>query len=107
MLALARDLGTQYKTAFVLAHKIREAMAAEVRRTPIGGKGRKAEVDGGYFGGYVKPAQPPGEPPRSAATDEPERQTQGRGRDPRARPRWQDAPRRVRDRGRGAQFHPA
>jgi transposase-like protein len=28
MLALSRDLGTQYKTAFVLAHKIREAMAA-------------------------------------------------------------------------------
>ena len=28
-LALSRDLGTQYKTAFVLAHKIREAMAAE------------------------------------------------------------------------------
>ncbi len=31
MLALSRDLGTQYKTAFVLAHKMREAMAAEVR----------------------------------------------------------------------------
>ncbi len=56
MLALSRDLGTQYKTAFVLAHKIREAMGSEVRRTIVGGKGRKAEVDGGYFGGYVKPA---------------------------------------------------
>ena len=33
MLALSRDLGTQYKTAFVLAHKMREAMAAEVRQT--------------------------------------------------------------------------
>jgi len=29
MLALSRDLGTQYKTAFVLAHKMREAMACE------------------------------------------------------------------------------
>jgi transposase-like protein len=56
MLALSRDLGTQYKTAFVLAHKMREAMAAESRGAHVGGPGRKAEVDGGYFGGYVKPA---------------------------------------------------
>jgi transposase-like protein len=56
MLALSRDIGVQYKTSFVLAHKIREAMAMEVRKTAIGGKGRKAEIDGGYFGGYVKPA---------------------------------------------------
>jgi transposase-like protein len=56
MLALSRDLGTQYKTAFVLAHKMREAMAAEMRGRTIGGPGREAEVDGGYFGGYVKPA---------------------------------------------------
>jgi hypothetical protein len=57
MLALSRDLGVQYKTAFVLAHKMREAMAAEVKGVlRIGGEGRKAEIDGGYFGGYVKPA---------------------------------------------------
>jgi transposase-like protein len=56
MLALSRDLGTQYKTAFVLAHKIREALASEVRHTAIGGAGKRVEVDGGYFGGYVKPA---------------------------------------------------
>jgi hypothetical protein len=56
MLAMSRDLGVQYKTSFVLAHKIREAMAAEVRTQAIGGAGRKAEIDGGYFGGYVKPA---------------------------------------------------
>src|ERR1051325_404751 len=56
MLALSRDLGTQYKTAFVLAHKMREAMAAEVRQTAVGGEGKRAEIDGGYFGGYVKPA---------------------------------------------------
>src|ERR1700680_1890331 len=55
MLAMSRDLGTSYKTSFVLAHKIREAMAAEVRQTAIGGEGKRAEVDG-YFGGYVKPA---------------------------------------------------
>jgi transposase-like protein len=56
MLALSRDLGTSYKAAFVLAHKLREALASEVRQTAIGGAGKRAEVDGGYFGGYVKPA---------------------------------------------------
>src|SRR6201986_1364431 len=56
MLAMSRDLGVQYKTSFVLAHKMREAMAYEVRQTSVGGEGKKAEIDGGYFGGYVKPA---------------------------------------------------
>jgi transposase-like protein len=56
MLALSRDLGVQYKTSFVLAHKMREAMASEMRGVHVGGEGRKAEIDGGYFGGYVKPA---------------------------------------------------
>jgi transposase-like protein len=56
MLALSRDLDVQYRTAFVLAHKMREAMAAEVRRTAIGGEGKQAEIDGAYFGGHVKPA---------------------------------------------------
>jgi transposase-like protein len=56
MLGMSRDLGTSYKTSFVLAHKLREAMASEVRQTAIGGEGKKAEIDGGYFGGYVKPA---------------------------------------------------
>jgi ISXO2-like transposase domain/Transposase zinc-ribbon domain len=56
MLALSRDLGVSYKCAFVLAHKLREAMAAEMRGRVIGGEGKTAEVDSGYFGGYVKPA---------------------------------------------------
>jgi len=57
MLALSRDLGTQYKTAYVLAHKMREAMAAEVKtRADLGSAGKSAAVDGGYFGGYVKRA---------------------------------------------------
>jgi hypothetical protein len=54
MLAMARDLGVAYQTSFVLAHTMREAMSAEVRQTAIGGEGKRAEVDGGYFGGYVK-----------------------------------------------------
>jgi transposase-like protein len=56
MLAMSRDLGTSYKTSFVLAHKIREAMAVEVSQNAIGGEGKKAEIDAGWFGGYVKPS---------------------------------------------------
>ena len=55
-LALSRDLGLSYKSAFVLLHKLREAMAEEMNGRIVGGEGKMAEVDGGYFGGYVKPA---------------------------------------------------
>jgi transposase-like protein len=55
-LALSRDLGTSYKTAFVLAHKIREAMANEMKGERVGGDGETVEIDGGYFGGYIKPS---------------------------------------------------
>ena len=55
-LALARDLDVQYKTAFVLAHKIREAMASEVKSLRLGGAGRHVEIDGCYVGGHVRPA---------------------------------------------------
>jgi hypothetical protein len=54
-LALSRDLGMSYKACFVLAHKVREAMAEEMKGRVIGGAGKVAEIDGGYFGGYVKP----------------------------------------------------
>jgi transposase-like protein len=50
MLALSRDLDVQYKTAFVLAHKLREAMASATKSLVIGGDGRTAEIDGAYFG---------------------------------------------------------
>jgi len=56
MLAMSRDLGLSYKAAFVLCHKMREAMAQEMRNRTLGGEGKIAEVDGGYFGGYSKPA---------------------------------------------------
>ena len=56
MLALSRDLGLSYKSAFVLAHKLREAMAEELKGRIIGDDRPEAEVDGAYFGGYVKPA---------------------------------------------------
>jgi hypothetical protein len=52
-LQLARDLGVQYKTAFVLTHKLREAMAAELKGMVLNGT---VEVDGCYVGGHVRPA---------------------------------------------------
>ena len=52
-LQLSRDLDVQYKTAFVMAHKLREAMGAKVQAEEISGH---VEIDGAYFGGYVKPA---------------------------------------------------
>lgn len=52
-LQLSRDLGCNYKTAYVLAMKLREAVAAETEGQQVSGH---VEVDGGYFGGYVKPA---------------------------------------------------
>lgn len=55
-LAMSRDLGLSYKAAFVLSHKLREAMAAEMKGRTLGGEGAEASVDGAYFGGYVKPA---------------------------------------------------
>src|SRR3954470_9160718 len=55
-LALSRDLGLSYKSAFVLLHKLREAMAEELRGRTIGGEGKEAEIDAAYFGGHVRPA---------------------------------------------------
>ena len=50
---MSRDLDVQYKTAFVLMHKLREAVAAETRDTSLSGE---VEVDGAAFGGHVRPA---------------------------------------------------
>jgi transposase-like protein len=55
-LALSRDLGLAYKSAFVLAHKLREAMSEEMKGRVIGDDHPEASVDGAYFGGYVRPA---------------------------------------------------
>jgi transposase-like protein len=37
MLAMSRDLGVSYKCAFVLCHKLREAMAEEMKGRTLGG----------------------------------------------------------------------
>jgi hypothetical protein len=54
MLALARELDVRYKIAFVLAHKMREAIAASAKALQIGGQGRTAEIDGAYFCGHIR-----------------------------------------------------
>ena len=54
MIQLSRVLDCQYKTAFVLAHKLREAMALEVQ-TGETLRGH-VEIDGAYFGGTIRPA---------------------------------------------------
>lgn len=51
-LQLSRDLNVQYKTAFVLSHKLREALGAEMKTRTVKGE---VEIDSAYFGGYVKP----------------------------------------------------
>ena len=50
-LQLGRDLDVQYKTAFVLAHKLREAVGASQAGVVLTGT---VEVDGAYFGGHTR-----------------------------------------------------
>jgi transposase-like protein len=52
-LKLSRELDIQYKTAYVLSMKLREALAAEVKDATVSGE---VEVDGLYTGGHVRPA---------------------------------------------------
>jgi len=51
-LQLSRDLDCQPKTAFVLPHKIGEALTSEVTDETLDGE---VEVDGAYFGGHIRP----------------------------------------------------
>ncbi|EYD77773.1 putative transposase [Rubellimicrobium mesophilum DSM 19309] len=53
MVQLSRTLDCQYKTALVLAHKLREAMALEVQTGEV--LTGHVEVDGAYFGGTIRP----------------------------------------------------
>lgn len=52
-LQLSRDLDVQYKTAFVLAHKIRDSLMHSRDESPMDGE---VEVDGVYTGHYIRPA---------------------------------------------------
>ncbi|NOG73682.1 IS1595 family transposase [Roseicella sp. DB1501] len=50
-LQLGRDLEVSYKVAFVLAHKLREAIGAEQIKGRLSGV---VEVDGAYVGGHLR-----------------------------------------------------
>lgn len=50
---MSRDLSVDYKTAFVLLHKVRESIELARSKGALSGD---VAVDGAYFGGYVKPA---------------------------------------------------
>ena len=52
-LQMSRDLDVQYKTAFVMMHKLREALSAELRGLELSGE---IEIDGCYIGGHKKQA---------------------------------------------------
>jgi hypothetical protein len=43
--------GVQYKSAFVLLHKLRESLIVQREETPLSGE---VEMDGGYVGGHVR-----------------------------------------------------
>ncbi len=51
-LQLSRDLGCDYKTSFVLLHKIRESIKLARDEGALQGD---VELDGAYFGGHVRP----------------------------------------------------
>lgn len=51
-LQLSRDLGVQYKTAFVLAHKIRESLMEQRDESALAGE---VHVDGAYVNSHVRP----------------------------------------------------
>ena len=51
-LQMARDLDVQYKTAFVLAHKIRESLMDKPAAAQLSGE---VEMDGAYVNGHVRP----------------------------------------------------
>jgi transposase-like protein len=52
-LQLGRDLDVQYKTAFVLMHKLRQSLMDQRDDAPLAGA---VQIDGGYVGGSVRPA---------------------------------------------------
>ena len=54
---LHRSLGITYKTAWFMAHRIREAMR-ETNPTTLGGEGKVVEADEAYHGKRETPREP-------------------------------------------------
>lgn len=51
-LQISRDMGISYKAAFVLLHKLREAIEDSRGNMKLEGE---VEIDGAYYGGHVRP----------------------------------------------------
>src|ERR1700719_3236648 len=58
-------LGVTYKTAWFLAHRIREAMR-EINPEPLGGEGKFVEADETFTGGQAKNGAYKAQPPKEA-----------------------------------------
>lgn len=54
---LQRQLGVTYKTAWRMGHKIREHMARVDGDEPLGGSGKKVEIDEAFIGGHEEGAR--------------------------------------------------
>ena len=84
---MSRDLGLSYKAAFVLCHKLREAMAEEMQGRTLGGEGKSRRGRWRLFRRLREAREPSREPRRSPPRRESKRQAQGRRHHPRARRR--------------------
>ena len=81
-LQLSRDLDCQYKIG--LRAGAQTPRSRRRRRRTSNRRHGEVEIDGGYFGGYVKPGKPEREPPRPSLWREPIRQAPRRRRHARA-----------------------
>jgi transposase-like protein len=54
-LQISRDLDINPKSAFVLLHKLREAMGSQIHNSDQPELSGEVQIDGAYFGGHIKP----------------------------------------------------
>ncbi|PTM98339.1 IS1595 family transposase [Mycoplana dimorpha] len=81
-LQLSREIGVQYKTAWVLLMKLREAIAWRREEMVLDGQ---VEIDGKYAGGHIRPENKAEESHRPSPQEIPEHEASVRPRDPPAR----------------------
>lgn len=85
-LRMARDMNINPKSAFVMLHKLREAMGAEVHAVAeIGGSGSQVEVDGAYVGGTHRPENRKEDRPNRRGVENPKRRVVAVARERRGR----------------------
>lgn len=73
-LQMSRDMNINPKSAFVLLHKLREAMGATVHAGgELGGIGSQVEIDGAYVGGMIRPENRKEDRPDRRGVENPKR----------------------------------